>query len=526
MRGRMASVVLVQAALAGMAVWAAAARAGEPVVLNGGVRPADVQKRPWLDYVRQCADVLMAHGTDRYGKKHSPLLMNILDVRTRTCPAEPEAFDEAWRVNRRGRRGPAGGNLYLDQATLAVLIDLTALTGRKDYAEFARRCCQHTMTHLVDDRGLFWWGYHRHYDAYRDTRTGHSGNHHEIHIQQIAWPMLWAVNPRAVRREIEAIWQWHVIDKTTGQVNRHADGRRGCDFAMSAGEMLLAFAFLHTRAGADGTAWLDRAKLLADYYWARRHAKTHLIPNRPNAGRNRFDGSHFDTSITGLYCVRLLEAYELTAQPAFRSQATAYLKAYATYGWDGKARTFWGSLTLDGTPVSGPRITGGYRAYEPRGAIDLWQPYIAGYEHPLATAQAYAYAAALTKDTLLLQTARRWADLIRRQFPPRRCRHKTWYDGYARQYAPHGTYAGNYGRAISFFLQMHRLSGQKADRDFAETIGREAVSKLVYRGLIRGHPAKPYYESADDVGLLLRALVQLHQVATAKDQRRKIYRNW
>ena len=110
--------------------------------------------------------------------------------------------------------------------------------------------------------------------------------------------------------------------------------------------------------------------------------------------------------------------------------------------------------------------------------------------------------------------------------PPRRCLSKTWYGGYARKYAPHGTHAGNYGRAISFFLHMARLTGNASHRQFAKVIARQAVSKLYYWGLFRGHPAKPYYESADDVGFLLRALVQLHQTSTAKDLSKIVYKNW
>ena len=111
------------------------------------------------------------------------------------------------------------------------------------------------MKNLVDDKGFFWWGWHRHYDVYQDKMLGHLGNPHEIHaIHCIAWDQLWQVNPQAVRREIEAIWQWHVIDKTTGEVNRHGDGQRGCDFAMSAGACAYAFAFLYTRTRRSGLA--------------------------------------------------------------------------------------------------------------------------------------------------------------------------------------------------------------------------------------------------------------------------------
>ena len=505
----------------------ASAPATEPAApkpLDSGLKPDDVEKRRYLEYVRECVGLLIAHGTDRYGKVHSPLLMNILDVRTRSCPRDPLKLDEAFRVTRRGRRGPGGGNLYLDQPAIRAMYALGRITGDGQYATFADKCLRHTLTRLVDDKGFFWWGYHRHYDAHRDVRTGHSGNHHEIHIQQIAWPELYRVDPQAVVREIEAIWKWHVIDKTTGEVNRHGDGRRGCDFAMSAGEILCAMAFLHAKTG--GRQWLERARRVADRYWGLRHPKTDLIANRPNAGKGRFDGAHFDTSVTGLYCHSLLKAFEWTKDAAFRDQAVAYLKAYARRGYDARAGRFWGSLRLDGAPVPGPRATGGYQGYEPRGHVDMWQPYIAGYEHPLYTAQAYAYAYQLTRDAPLLAAADKWARCIRAAWPPRACLAESWYGHYARTWAPHGTYAGHYGRAISFFAHLHSLTGEGAHRDFARRIAREAVAKLYYRGLFRGHPCKPYYESADGVGYLLLALLQLDQALAETPTVRLTFENW
>ena len=486
---------------------AACVEVESPDILSSGILPDEVENRPFLDYARECVDLLISHGTDRYGSVHSPLLMNIIDVRTRTCPQNPLAVDEAYRVTRRERRGPSGGNLYMDQPTIRAMFALSQATGDQRYAEFARECLNYTVKNLVDEKGLFWWGWHRHYDAYRDLMTGHAGNHHEIHIQQIIWPELWDVNQPAVRRQIEAIWEWHVIDKSTGECNRHADKQRGCDFAMSGGEMLYAFAFLYSKT--HDQEWLDRAQLLANYYWNARNPETDLTPNRPNAGRDRFDGSHFDTSITGFLCRSLLGAFELTGQTLFRDQAIAYLKAYARYGYDVEAGQYWGSLKLDGTPVPGPRVSDGYGQYEPRGYIDIWEPYVAGYENPIYTAQVYAGACRHTQDEELLTAAKRWADCIRRVFPPRAANQNTWYGPYARDWAPHGTYAGLYGRTISFLLQMHELTGESSYRRFAEEVAKEAVSKLYYRGFLRGHPCKPYYESVDGVGYLLHALVQL-----------------
>ena len=43
----------------------------------------------------------------------------------------------------------------------------------------------------------------------------------------------------------------------------------------------------------------------------------------------------------------------------------------------------------------------------------------------------------------------------------------------------------------------------------AESLGRQAVSKLFENGLFKGHPAKHYYEATNGVGLLLWALLEL-----------------
>jgi hypothetical protein len=490
-----------------------ATTAGKPTPSSGYLRPVEV-----------CLSNLMQYGTDRYGAVQAPILVSILDIESRQCPSNPAALDEAWRVIRRERRNPAGANLLTDVPTLRTMDWLSQATDDPKYARFAEEYIRWYTGHLVDERGFFWWGWHRHYDVFTDQMTGHLGNPHEFHaIHEIPWAQLWAVNSNAVRREIEAVWQWHVIDKQTGEVNRHGDGTRGCDFAMAAGAYANAFAFLYRQTGER--VWRDRARLLADYFWDRRNPKTDLIADRPNAGTNRFDGAHFVTSITGFYCPALLKCYELTGDPRFRDQAVSYLKAYGRYGFDAKANQFWGSLKLDGTPVPGPRlrmtnstdryVTSSeteYWIYEPRGYLDLWQPYVAGYEHPIATAQAYACAALTTGDPDLRATAEQFARWIRQEFPPRQCATNAWYFGYSELYAPQGTYAGFYGQTVSFFIQMYLLTGDPAQLQNARDVADEAVARLYHHGLFRGHPAKPYYEAMDGVGQLLYALLELDRV--------------
>lgn len=474
--------------------------------------------QPYGRYVQQCLDTLIESGTDRYGTLHTPMLVSILDIESRSCPQNPEKFDETYRVYRRERRNPAGSNLFTDQATLRAAHLLSARTGAARYAEFANRYSAYVMGRLLDDKGMFWWGGHRHYDVYRDVKDGHMANHHELYAGiDVDWPHLWAVDAKAVTREIEAIWQWHVIDKKTGETNRHADGGRGCDFSMTAASHVAAFAFMF--AQTKDRTWLERARLLADYFWTRRNKTSNLIPERPNAGADRFDGGSFVTAVTGPHCHALLQAFELTGETAFRDYALAYLKAYGKYAYDAKTGRYFGALRLDGSPIPGPRITdtvlhteAGYGGFEPRGHLDLWQPYLLGYEHGLATAQVYAHAYHITGDADMLTNAQRFAEWIRSTPPGQGAPEASWFRPYSTGPGQKGAYAEHYARAVSFFLHLFVATGKQEHLRDARSFADAAIAGLWHKGLFRGHPAKPYYEAIDGVGGLLCALLALDEV--------------
>lgn len=487
-------------------------------------KPVLDEKRSYSSYVQECITLLMQHGTDRYGKTNTPILASIFDIDSMLCPSQPKALDEYYRVTRRDRRAPAGANLLFDQPLLKAMFHLAAVTGDTVFASGAAKYIQYYLRHLVDEKGFFWWGWHRHYDVYRDVMDGHDGNPHEIQaIHGIDWEHLWLSDRQAVENEINANWQWHVVDKMTGEVNRHGDARHGCDFSMSAGAFIEAFCFMYIKSGEK--QWLERAQLLADYYWQQRNPETNLFPDRPNAGQARFDGSTFVTSIPGLFCHSLLKAYETTKLELFRDQAVAYLKAYATYGFDDKTGKFWGALQLDGTPIPGPRVftdnidsAEGYAANQPRGHLDLWEPYIAGYQYPIYTAQDYVYAYQLTQESLFLKTAKRFAAWIKKTPPGSPESENTWYRDYTNGPGLAGTYADKYGRTISFFLHLFIVTKDEQYLQEARLFADQAVAKLYYKGLFRGHPAKPYYEAVDGVGYLLYALLELDQILQNPDR--------
>ncbi len=481
------------------------------VVLGSQIAPGDVEKKPYLSYVTESVDLLMEYGTDRYGPKHAPILVSILDVRTRNCPEKPEPLDQKWRVQRPNRRNLASANMLMDQPLLKMMFYMSDVTGDKKYESFATTYMDYYMKNLVDVKGFFWWGWHRWYQVYGETWGKVEFHPHEIHqIHSIAWDRLWKINPQAVEKEITAIWDRHVVDKKVGGVNRHDSQTTIADFGMAAASFIQAFCFMHSETGES--VWLDRAKLLANYYWKARDKNTNCVPEFPKnvpLPPNRYA---FYTTMAGLHTHALLKGWEFTGEDMLRDYSVAYLKAYAKYGYDPASGKFWGSVNLDGTPHRGPGPGETYGRDIPQGHLDLWDPYVAGNQYGIYTAQSFAYAYQLTKDPVMLTAAKRFADWIEKELPVERCAEPSYYMVYAKLFAPHGTYAGKYGRTISFFIHLYALTGEQKYLGLAKKTANEAISKLYYNGLFRGHPAKPYYEATDGVGFLLYSLLELDQV--------------
>jgi hypothetical protein len=266
----------------------------------------------WRTYVSNCVEMLLQHGKDHYGPMHTDMLMSILDVQTLHCPKTPLLLDgEVFTEERPQRRNPAGSNLWYDQALLRVMYRLSKLTGNGKYAASADSYIDAVFKYAVKKNGLLVWGSHIFYDAYADQPGGDDfGNGpHEILVYHPEWADLYSRNSTATRREIDAIWEWHIVDKETGQHNRHDDKTAGCDFAFSGGSFALACAFMFKET--HETKYLDRAKTIADWHWQHRHPKTGLVPDAPSTA-DRYDANHCFTTIPGPHASQLLRCYELT----------------------------------------------------------------------------------------------------------------------------------------------------------------------------------------------------------------------
>jgi hypothetical protein len=315
--------------------------------------------------------------------------------------------------------------------------------------------------------------------------------------------------PEPVAMNIDGIWQHHIADKHTGLFNRHDDGRSGCDFAFSGGSFIDAFAFMHKATG-DAT-WLDRARLVADWHFSHRNKATGLVADCPGLHGTRYDGSYCFTTVVGPYAIQLIKASEFSGDERFADMAISYIKAFDRYAWDAKAGTYFGAVSLEGQPVREGPQGHGYDRWLPTGHVDIWRGSMFSYEFPLAAALAAVYAYEWTRahgasgDAALLsiKTSRRWTDEYARALP--------------RIEQTGGGHAEHYARAISFFVHMHRATGEQRYLQTARRLGDEAIRKFYVNGLFRGHPAKPYYEAVDGVGLLLWALTELQSPDKVSD---------
>ena len=207
----------------------------------------------------------------------------------------------------------------------------------------------------------------------------------------------------------------------------------------------------------------------------------------------------------------------MSGDKSFRKMATTYVKAYDRFAWDDSTQSYYAMLTLEGEPIPDRDKGEGYDAYAPYGYVNVWRTTFFSYEFTLSAAQTAVLAYELSgstsaeRDVELLTIAKRWAAVVEQAMPP--CTGRRWKDE-LEQSMPRakeviGAYAEDYGRAISLYVHLHRATDEMHYLDLANTLAEDAVRKLYHNGLLRGHPAKPYYETTNGVGLLLYALLEL-----------------
>ncbi|MEN8228790.1 MAG: discoidin domain-containing protein [Bacteroidota bacterium] len=460
----------------------------------------------------QSITTLIEYGTDRYGKVHSPIWVQNLDLETLDCfprynddlersaSSRQAPYGTGHRAIRPGQRPAGASNLYFDQPMIRAVELHDLLSGKELFLPAVENYVNSYCQSFINEKtGLLDWGVHLSRNVYSEELQ-HDGyanaTLHELNVILPLWPTLYRMEPGIFSSEMEQFWYLHT-DEKTGEVDRHdhlEEKGHGLAFAMTAGEIALACAYQHT-LNPDGP-WLDRALQVASYHWDRRNKTTNLFANVPDENGKRFDNFYSDTTIPGLWASRVLMAGLLTDNKELIDMARKTLLAWAHYGWDEQSRMPWSALALDGLPIDGTRDYEGvtYDKFQPVGHWDLWKDYYFGFEAPFNTLLTYAMAAYKLNDPQLKEHTVRLAEYYHRHLPAN---------------GKYGTMAVNYGKLISFYLVMEQLTGNVGYRETAERVADEALDHLWSGKLILGFAGRMHYSAVEGQGYLVQALLEL-----------------
>lgn len=172
-------------------------------------------------------DTILKHGLDTYGKRHTPLIVDYLDVSTLKAP-------EKMYIHRLGGPGPRSkqsfqpvisSNLGYQGNLMRFLVGLSNLTGDPKYKEAYKKNIQYYYDHYRTPNGLLHMGHHRWVNVKADRWDGNDwppgGSGHEMKRDYPYYPIFWETDPKAARRMLAAHWSSHIQDWGFMNFTRH-----------------------------------------------------------------------------------------------------------------------------------------------------------------------------------------------------------------------------------------------------------------------------------------------------------------
>ena len=466
-------------------------------------QPKVAPNGPYVSKVIAHYQKQLTKGLDVYGPEKTAFWMASLNTETGRYPKDPTRppdIPQRAYLNR-SVDAPKGATLYWDMPSVVAALNLSKLTGDDFYKNSATAYMQDFMKNCIADNGVFLWGNHYFYDAFVDSTMkfyskpfavdfkDETGNLHEARPLIPAWDALWNVNPEITKKEILVSTENHLVDPATGEFNRHADRKSDHAFTEAGGTLIYTMAWLYDKTkDPDHLATADR---IAGFSFNHRDPNTGLIPNSPM--HDRWD-KYVSTSEVGLWSACLLESAQWAdAQHAAKWNAMAEeaITAWLKYGFNEEKQRYYGMLNLaDGKPVW---RTDDY-PYKPQNYSDIWEPLFPTHNYPISFGESCLMLYKRTGKPEFRQAVDRWVTTIREELPARRGR---------------GAYAEHYGRVIYFLMNCHEQLGDKAYRELAETVAREAVDKLWAQDMFRSHPGEDRYDAVDGIGVLALSLMWL-----------------
>lgn len=191
-----------------------------------GGKQADTD-RVRMEALVRYAETTLLHGRDTYGKEHTPLFVDALEVSTLKAP-------EMMYVHRLGGPGPRSkqpfqpvisSNLAYQGNLMRFLVGMSNLTGDAKYKAAYMENLRYYFAHYAAPNGLLQMGHHRwvnlnsdHWDG-NDWPAGRSG--HEMKRDYPYYQIFWESDPVATRRMMTAHWDAHLQDWGFMNFTRH-----------------------------------------------------------------------------------------------------------------------------------------------------------------------------------------------------------------------------------------------------------------------------------------------------------------
>ena len=196
-----------------------------PLEVNG--ESAQVLDLERMKGLRSFAEAALQHGRDTYGKKHTPLFVDSLEVSTMKAP-------EKMYIHRLGGPGPRSkqpfqpvisSNLAYQGNLMRFLVGISNLTGDARYKEAYKESLRYCFRHYAVPNGLLQMGHHRWVNLNTDDQDGNDWpagkSGHEMKRDYPYYPLFWETDPVAARRMMTAHWDSHIQDWGFMNFTRH-----------------------------------------------------------------------------------------------------------------------------------------------------------------------------------------------------------------------------------------------------------------------------------------------------------------
>ncbi|MGZ5548383.1 MAG: hypothetical protein ACXWFZ_10580, partial [Nitrososphaeraceae archaeon] len=475
-----------------------------------------VVKTNYLFYVQKFADTLLAHGTDKYGRKHLPMWAGLIDTRDYSVPRGTK--QEAERTKSGDgyfdvfdRRAVGGANIYHDLESLQVFEILSKLTGNNVYVKAADDYISAFLYNTQSEHtGLLGWGEHMYYDFYNDEvtvggNTPESDWTHEFLPKKPIWEKLWSISPERTAKAIKGL-RFHFDGPYTQtflfnrhaswqKVNKSVDGYEGsgieqyaynwtAPFISHAGLFSYSFMYLFTKT--NDSSWLRWSRGVGNLHWNYRNTITNLTSWDLNSRRPT--GPQFGQ--TTQFAYRLYQAYEL--QPTLielRDKALILFKAAEKYAWQENEKFYVDDLNLDGTTVKAddPRFNRTPTAPGDNIKSIRTKPVFQGN---IGRVAVYFYTR--EKDPHFLVVSKNMIDIMER-------------DSLKKVFK-----AGAIASRIHLLMDVYNVTGEIFLLELAKNYADKGIAGLWRNGLFARAVGDPYYESLGGVGSFVLSLLRIH----------------